>query len=132
MTSGWIGILIGVFVVAFVLVNMLPLLRARRIEGHAAPDLGAILDQRQRGQELLLVYFWSPSCGMCRSITPFIDRLARERPDVVKVNIAEHLELARAFGILATPSFARVRGGVVEKLAIGAKTEPQIRALLES
>ncbi len=131
MTSGWIGILIGVFVVAFLLVNMLPLLRARRVEGYAAPDLGAVLDERQRGQDLLLVYFWSPTCGMCRSITPFIDRLARERPDVVKVNIADHIELARAFGVLATPSFARVRGGIVEKLAIGAKGESQIRALLE-
>ena len=131
MTSGWTGVLIGVFVVAFLLVNMLPLLRARRVEGRLAPDLGAILEDRQRGQNLLLVYFWSPSCGICRSITPFIDRLAHERPDVVKVNIAEHTDVARAFGVLATPSFARVRGGIVEKLAIGAKTEPQIRALLE-
>lgn len=131
MTSGWIGILIGVFVAAFLAVNMLPLLRARRVEGAAAPDLGAILGERQRGQELLLVYFWSPSCGACRSITPFIDRLARERPDVVKVNIAEHIALARAFGVMATPTFARVRGGIVERLAIGAKSEPQIRALLE-
>jgi thioredoxin 1 len=126
----WMGWLIGLFVFLFVVVNFLPLLRARSARGRAVPDLDALLTDDQRRLPRLLVYFWSPSCGPCRAMTPVIDRLAAERGSVVKVNIVESSELARQFGVMATPSLAVVEKGVVVRLAVGAKTAPQILALL--
>ena len=127
----WFGYLIAIFITVFVLINFLPLLRARLARGRAVPELDALLSDAQRGKQRLLVYFWSPACGMCRGMTPVIDKLAAERGDVLKVNAAESIALAKHFGVMATPSLALVERGVLKKLVVGAKSEPQIRALLE-
>ncbi len=127
----WFGYLVATFIAVFVLINFLPLWRARQARGRRVPELDALLTDVQRGQHRLLVYFWSPSCGMCRSMTPVIDKLAAERGDVLKVNAAESAALARHFGVMATPSLALVEQGIVKKLLVGAKSESQIRALFE-
>ena len=127
----WFGYLIATFITVFALVNFLPLLRARLARGRVVPELDALLTDAQRGKQRLLVYFWSPACGMCRGMTPVIEKLAAERGDVLKVNAAESTALAKHFGVMATPSLALVERGVLRKLVVGAKSESQIRALLE-
>lgn len=127
----WFGYLIAIFIAVFVLLNFLPLWRARQMRGRAVPDLDALLTVAQRGKQRLLVYFWRPSCGMCRGMTPVIEKLSAERGDVLKVNTAEAGALAKQFGVTATPSLALVEQGIVKKLVVGAKSEPQIRALLD-
>lgn len=124
--------LAAAFVAVFVLLNFLPLLRARLVRGRAVPQLDALLTDEQRRRARLLIYFWGPNCGMCRSVTVIVDKLATERSDVLKVNVAESLALARRFGVMATPSLAVVERGVLTNLVVGAKSEAQIRALLES
>jgi len=128
----WFGYLIATFIAVFVLLNFLPLWRARQVRGRAVPELDTLLTDAQRAKRRLLVYFWSPSCGMCRGMTPVIDRLAAERGDVLKVNTAELMHLAKHFGVMATPSLALVEQGVLQKLVVGAKSESQIRALFEA
>jgi len=128
----WFGYLVVTFIAVFVLINFLPLWRARQARGRAVPELDALLTDAQRGQQRLLVYFWTPSCGMCRSMTSVIDKLAAERGDVLKVNAAELAALAKHFGVMATPSLALVEQGVLKRLVVGAKSELQIRALLEA
>ncbi len=125
-----VGYTLAGLMVLFVLFNLFPLVRARLARGRSVPELDALLTAEQRQAPHLLVYFWSPSCGMCRSMTPVIDRLAAERHDVLKVNVAESMALAKHFGVMATPSLAVVENGVVKNLLLGAKTEPQIRSLL--
>ncbi|HJW82195.1 MAG TPA: thioredoxin family protein [Acidiferrobacterales bacterium] len=127
----WFGYLVATFIAVFVLSNFLPLLRARQARGRRVPELNALLTDTQRGKHRLLVYFWSPTCGMCRGMTPVIDKLAMERGDVLKVNAAESVAIAKHFGVMATPSLALVEQGILKKLVVGAKSEPQIRALLE-
>jgi thioredoxin 1 len=128
----WLGYLIAIFIAVFVLINFLPLWRARQARGRTVPELDALLTDAQRGKQKLLVYFWSPTCGMCRGMTPIIDKLAAERGNVLKVNAAESTALAKHFGVMATPSLALVEQGVLKKLVVGAKSELQIRALFEA
>jgi len=125
----WGYLVVGV-IAAMITMQLIPFLRARQARGRAVPELDALLDEGQRGAKRLLVYFWSPSCGMCRQMTVVIDRLAAERRDVVKVNVAESMDLARRFHVMATPSLAVVEGGVLKDLLLGPRSEPQIRALL--
>ena len=127
----WFGYLIATFITVFALINFLPLLRARLARGRVVPELDALLTDAQRGKQRLLVYFWSPACGMCRGMTPVIEKLAAERGDVLKVNAAESMALAKHFGVMATPSLALVEQGVLKRLVVGARSESQIRALLE-
>jgi thioredoxin 1 len=117
----WGYLVVGV-IAAMITMQLIPFLRARQARGRAVPELDALLDEGQRGAKR--------SCGMCRPMSAVIDRLAAERRDVVKVNVAESMDLARRFHVMATPSLAVVEGGVLKDLLLGPRSEPQIRALL--
>jgi thioredoxin len=127
----YLPLVVGTAIVLFVGAQMIPLLRARRMHGHAAPDLSSLLTDAQRRQRRLLVYFWSPRCGACRSMTPVIDGLARSRNDVVKINVFEAMAEARACGVMGTPTLVVIRDGRIEHVEVGARSEKQVRALLE-
>lgn len=125
-----VPILIVVAIFAFLAVQFMPLFKARRMRGQAAPALDAVLEPRQRNQPRLLLYFWSPSCAMCRGMTPVIDALSRERDDVVKIDITQHLPVARAYSVLGTPTLVLIKDGKVAQMLVGAKSEKHIRDLL--
>jgi len=126
----WLGPLIAILIASFMLFQLWPLVRARGARGRPVPELDALLSDAQRRAPQLLVYFWSPRCGMCRNMTPVIDRLAQETGQVIKINTAESPVVARHFGVMATPSLAVVQQGVIRVLLVGARGEPQIRSLL--
>jgi len=107
-----------------------PFLRARRMRGRAAPALDGLVAEPERRRGRLLLYFWSPRCGMCRGMTPVIKQLAGERVDVISVNVFEQQDVARELGVMATPTLVVLQGGKVERMLLGAKSERQIRALL--
>jgi len=91
----------------------------------------AHLTDSQRQAPRLLVYFWSPTCGPCRAMTPAIDRVAAETGRVLKINVADSPDMARSFGVMATPSLAVVEQGVIRALFVGARSENRIRTLLQ-
>jgi thioredoxin 2 len=65
-------------------------------------------------QELLLVEFWSMTCGYCRMVEPVVRDLAAWRAGRVKVllvDIQAELPLAQRFGVMATPTFILFRKG---------------------
>ena len=62
----------------------------------------------------LLIDFWAPWCGPCRSMAPEFERAARElEPAIrlVKINVDEEPELAQRFGVSSIPTIALVRHG---------------------
>jgi len=64
--------------------------------------------------ELLLVEFWSTTCGYCRMVEPVVRDLSRwktGRLKILLVNIQEELPLARRFEAMATPTFVLFRNG---------------------
>lgn len=126
----YLPLMIGTAIVLFVGAQMLPLLRARRMYGQPAPDLSHFLSDAQRRQRRLLVYFWSPRCGACRSMTPIIDALAQSRSDVAKINVFEARGEARACGVMGTPTLVLIRDGRIAHVEVGTRSEKQIRALL--
>ena len=65
-------------------------------------------------KELLLVEFWSQTCGYCQMVEPVVRDLARwkaGRLKVLLVNIQQELPLAQRFMAMATPTFILFRSG---------------------
>ena len=124
------AILIGIMLL-FLVLQLLPLVRAFRIRGRPAPDLSGLVDPKLLKAEPLLFYFFSPGCGMCRSMTPFIDKLALRHANLVKVDVSETTELAGKFGVMGTPTLVLIRAGKVEQMLVGAKSEKRVLAMLE-
>ena len=80
----------------------------------------------------VLVDFWASWCGPCKMLSPIVDEVAEENPQikVCKVNVDEQPELASKFGIMSIPTLVVFKDGKVESRAMGARPENQILELL--
>ena len=124
-------LIVSLLVVAFLFIQLFPFIKAREMRGRQVSGLSDVLSEQQLQQKRLLFYFWSPRCSMCRTMTPVIEQLSRQRGDVISVNAAEDMELAKRFKIIATPTMVLVVDGKVDKVLLGAKSEKTIHSLLK-
>ncbi|MBI3375219.1 MAG: thioredoxin TrxC [Betaproteobacteria bacterium] len=75
----------------------------------------ANIDKHIENSDLpLVIDFWAPWCGPCKSMTPVYERTAAEletRARLAKVNTDEQPGLAARFGIRGIPTFVIFRDG---------------------
>lgn len=83
----------------------------------------------------VLVDFWAPWCGPCRTVSPMLDNIAVKyagRLKVVKVNVVENPVIASRYGIRSIPSLVLFKKGDAIKTIIGARPQEEIeRHLVE-
>lgn len=82
----------------------------------------------------VLVDFWAPWCGPCRTLMPLLDRIADDyggRFALAKVNTDEEPEVATQFGIRSIPTVILFDGGRAVEQFVGVQPESAIRALLD-
>ena len=82
----------------------------------------------------VVVDFWAPWCAPCRSLTPILEKVARDyagRVKVVKVNSDENQELSQSFSIRSIPNVIAFKDGRPAAQFTGAIPEGQVRAFFD-
>lgn len=82
----------------------------------------------------VLVDFWAPWCGPCRTVGPVLEQIAQEyegRAKVVKVNVDEEQAVAGSLGVRSIPTIALFQGGEVKDTIIGARPKKDFQNLLD-
>ena len=81
----------------------------------------------------VLVDFWASWCGPCRMLSPTIDEIAEEHPEikVCKINIDDEAELAIRHGVMSVPTLMLFKNGEIAQTAVGVRPKDEILDLLK-
>lgn len=92
-------------------------------------------DVIQASQETpVIVDFWAPWCGPCKSLGPMLERLVSQsggKVRMVKVNVDEEQQLAAQFQVQSVPTVYAFKGGRPVDGFQGAQPESQLKRFIE-
>lgn len=80
----------------------------------------------------VLLDFWASWCGPCRMLSPIVEEIAEEHPEIKvgKVNVDEEQELAAQFNVMSIPTLFVMKNGKVSNQSVGVIPKNQILDLL--
>lgn len=81
----------------------------------------------------VLLDFWATWCGPCMMLSPIVEEIAEENPDIKvgKINVDEQGELAAAFKIESIPALFVIKEGKISNQAVGYRQKEEILALIK-
>ena len=82
----------------------------------------------------MIVDFWAPWCGPCRTVGPIIDEIATDHADKVDHRQAQRRRepgTASKFGIMSIPTIILFKDGQPAKKIIGARSKGDLEREFE-
>ena len=81
----------------------------------------------------VLIDFYADWCGPCKMMSPVVEEVSDEMPDVkvCKINIDEEMDLAQKYGVMSIPTFISFNGGEIRGKQIGAVPKSALVDLLK-
>ena len=86
-----------------------------------------------KSDKTVLVDFWAVWCGPCRMLSPAVDQVAEENPDikVCKVNVDEEQQLAIKYGVMSIPTLLVFKGGELVNQSVGVIPKEEVLNLIK-
>ena len=78
---------------------------------------------------IVLVDFWAPWCGPCRSQVPIIEALAEKvdgKAVIGKLNVDEAAAAAGKFGVMSIPTLIVFKDGAEAQRFVGVQSEEKL------
>ena len=81
----------------------------------------------------VLLDFFASWCGSCKMVSPLLDEIAEERPDVkvCKIDIDQEPELVKQYRIVTVPTLMVLERGKIIEQAKGAWPKDKILEMLD-
>ena len=81
----------------------------------------------------VLLDFWAAWCGPCKMLSPVVDQIAEENPDIKvgKVDVDAEAELAIKFNVMSIPTLIVFKNGELVNQSVGVVPKQAILNLVK-
>ncbi len=94
----------------------------------------ADFDRTIQGGKPVLVDFWAPWCGPCRTIGPIVEELApsyQGRAVITKMNVDDNPQVAQKFGVTSIPTLMMFKDGKLVDRVVGAMPKGELQKFID-